>query len=136
MTQNAVVTKILPDGMAEVAVIRGTACGGHCGSCDSCMFDSEIKTQARNKISALPGQRVVISTKSSKIYGALFLVYVLPIVLFLIGYVIASTAGLSEGYSILVSFCFLLLGAAIIVVSQRVKKNKEDITYEIVNLLD
>lgn len=33
MTQNAVVTRILPNGMAEVAVVRGTACGGNCGSC-------------------------------------------------------------------------------------------------------
>ena len=136
MTQYAVVTKILPDGMAEVAVIRGTACGGHCGSCDSCIFDSEIKTAAKNKVSAFPGQRVVISTKSSKIYGALFLVYVLPLVLFLVGYILASSLGLSEGYSILVSFFFFAIGGVIIVLSQRTKKKKEGITYEIVSLID
>ena len=86
MTQNAVVTKILTDGMAEVSVIRGTACGGNCGSCESCMYDNEIRTHAVNKVSALPGQKVVIETESSRIYGALFLVYILPFVLFFVGY--------------------------------------------------
>ena len=32
MTQDAVVTKLVPDNMAEVAVARTTACGGNCGS--------------------------------------------------------------------------------------------------------
>ena len=136
MTQNAVVTKILPDGMAEVSVIRGTACGSSCSNCDSCIFNSEIKTAAKNIISAFPGQKVVISTKSSKIYGALFLVYILPFIMFFIGYIIASSIGLKEGGCILVSFAFFALGAAITVLSQRLKKKKDGITYEIVRLID
>ena len=32
MTQDAVVTKVLPNGMAEVVVSRGTACGSNCGN--------------------------------------------------------------------------------------------------------
>ena len=38
MTQDAIVTRLLPDGMAEVVVTRATACGGNCSSCESCMF--------------------------------------------------------------------------------------------------
>ena len=48
MTQEAVVTKLLPSGMAEVAVKRTSACGGNCGNCESCVFDSELKTAAKN----------------------------------------------------------------------------------------
>ncbi len=136
MTQNAVVTKILSDGMAEVSVIRGTACGGNCGSCESCMFDTEIRTSAINKASALPGQKVIIETASSKIYGALFLVYILPFILFFIGYAVAAAVGLSESGCMLVSFGFFALGAVVIVASQRMKKNKNDITYEITRVLD
>ena len=93
MTQDAVVTKLLPDNMAEVAVARTTACGGNCGSCESCIFQSQLKTPARNLVGAKPGQRVIIQSKSSAIYKAALLVYVFPMVLTLLGYVLAYLAG-------------------------------------------
>lgn len=136
MTQDAVVTKILANGMAEVAVERGTACGGSCGSCDACVFDSHIKTEAVNKVSALPGQKVIIETKSSKIYGALFLVYILPFVMFFIGYAIAYSAGLREQGCMLVSFAAFAVGVAFMVVTQRRKKKEDEIVFEIVGLRD
>ena len=84
MTQDAIVYRRLSEDMAEVVVTRATACGGNCGSCEACMFQSELKTPARNLIGAKPGQRVVIESKSSKIYGAILLVYVLPLILALL----------------------------------------------------
>ena len=74
MTQEAVVTKLLPNQMAVVAVTRMTACGGNCGSCESCIFQSELKTLAHNLVEARPGQRVLIESKSSAIFGAAMLV--------------------------------------------------------------
>ena len=97
-------TRRLPDGMAEVVVTRGTACGSNCGNCESCIFQSELKTPANNLIDAQPGQRVIIQSKSSKIFGAALLVYILPIVMILLGYFIAYSAGASEGICILASF--------------------------------
>ncbi len=132
MTQDAVVTRILPDNMAEVAVARGTACGGSCGSCESCIFQSEIKTVARNLIDARPGQKVVIASKSSTVFGAAALVYVMPIVLFFLGYALASAAGASEGVCILVSFLALVLSAVILVLSQRKKQNQQAFTFDII----
>ena len=132
MTQDAVVTRILPDNMAEVAVARGTACGGSCGSCESCIFQSEIKTVARNLIDARPGQKVVIASKSSAVFSAALLVYIMPLVLFIAAYAIASLAGAGEGLCVLISFLGLLLGAAVLVLSQRLKKNKDPITFEII----
>lgn len=132
MTQDAVVVKLLPHDMAEVAVTRGTACGGNCGSCESCMFQSELRTEARNLIQAKPGQRVVIESKSSRIFGAAILVYVMPLLFFLAGYLIASAACAGEGLCILVSFACLLLSACVLVLSQRGKGGKKPITFDII----
>ena len=132
MTQDAVVTRLLPNGMAEVAVARTTACGGSCGSCESCIFQGEIKTLARNRIGAKPGQRVVIESRSSKIFGAAALVYIMPIVLFILGYALASLAGAAEGLCVAVSFAALLLSALILILSQRMKKNKNSFTFDII----
>ena len=47
MTQDAVVTKVLNNGMAEVVVTRGTACGSNCGNCESCAFQNELNAFAK-----------------------------------------------------------------------------------------
>ena len=132
MTQDAIVTKVLPNDMAEVAVARTTACGGNCGSCESCIFQSELKTIARNTIGARIGQKVVIESKSSKIYGAAILVYIMPLILFMAAYALAYVSGAGEGLCIAISFLGLALGAAIMVLSQRLKKNKDQITFDII----
>lgn len=131
MTQDAVVIRILPRDMAEVAVTRGTACGGNCGSCESCMFQSELHTEARNLIGAKPGQKVVIESKSSRIFGAAVLVYVMPLLFFLAGYALAAALGWPEGLRILLSFAALAVSAAVLVLTQRRKKNKP-ITFDII----
>lgn len=132
MTQDAVVTKLLPNGMAEVAVTRGTACGGNCGSCESCRFQKELHTEARNLIQAQPGQKVTIESKNSRIFGAALLVYVMPLLFFLAGYGLAAALGASEGVKILVSFAALLVSACVLVLSQRLDRNKNPITFDII----
>lgn len=134
MTQEAVITKLLPDNMAEVVVTRGTACGSNCGNCESCIYDSKVKALAKNQIGALRGERVVISSKTSFVFGAAMLVYVMPLVLFLIGFAIAHVLGGSEGVCVLTSFIGLVLGAVIIVLSQRLKKDKKPPVYTIIGL--
>ena len=134
MTQEGIVTKLFPDNMAEVAVTRMTACGGNCGSCESCMLQSEVKTLAKNHAAAQPGQRVLIESRSSAVFGAIFLVYVMPLVFFLLGYGAAYLAGLSEGLCILCSFAGLALGAVLLVLSQR-RRKKNAISYDIIKCL-
>lgn len=136
MTQDAVVTRILSENMAEVAVARTTACGGNCPRCESCIFQSEIKTLARNRIQARPGQKVVIATKSKDIFGAAVMVYLMPIVLMLVSYALASFCGAKEGLRILMSFLALLVSAGVLVLSQRSKKNKDRIQFEIVRFAE
>ena len=135
MTQEAVVTKLLPGNMAEVAVRRTTACGGNCGSCESCVFQNELKTPALNRIQAQPGQKVLIESQSSRIFKAAFLVYVMPLLMFLLGYLLAAALGLSESLQIVLSFACMLLGGVLLVMSQKRIREKDKITFEIIELL-
>jgi sigma-E factor negative regulatory protein RseC len=132
MTQDAVVIRLLPADMAEVAVTRGTACGGNCGSCESCKFQKEMHVQARNTIQAKPGQKVVIESKSSKVYAAALLAYGMPLLFFLLGYALGALLGAGEGLRILLSFAGLALSGLVLVLSQRKKHGKNPITYDII----
>ena len=129
MTQDAVVTKLIDKRTAEVEVERGTACGGNCGSCEACVFQNKIRTTARNRISALPGQKVVIETKTSDILGAAALLYLL----LFIGYAIGAALSFGQGGCILVGVAFFALGVALNVLLQR-RKNKTPITFEIIQI--
>lgn len=135
MTNEGVVIKLLPNSMAEVAVARSTACGGNCGNCEACAFQNTLKTVAANKIGAVPGQRVVVETSSSVIFGAAALVYIMPLIFFVAGYALADFMGASEGISVIASFLALALSGIILVVSQRRKKNKS-IKFDIVGICE
>ena len=100
MTQDAIVYKCLANGMAEVVVTRTTACGSNCGNCESCIFQSELKTLAKNSINARPGQKVIIESKSSRIYKAAMLVYILPMLLMVLGYALGAALSTGEGLGI------------------------------------
>ena len=133
MTQDAIVTKLLPNAMAEVVVTRSTACGSNCGSCEACIFQSELKTVAKNSINARPGQRVVIASRTAKVFSAAMLVYVMPLVLFILGFTAASLLGASEGICILVSFLCLILAAVILVQYQKRPGVDKQIQFEIIS---
>ena len=133
MTQDAIVFKCLNDEMAEVVVTRATACGSNCSSCEACVFQNELKTVARNLIGAKPGQKVLIESKSSRVYGAILLVYIVPIVLAIIGCFSAYAADASEGICVLCTFLGFMLGAAVVVISQKLKRDKQSITFDIVS---
>lgn len=136
MTQNGVVTKVLEGQMAEVSVIRGTACGGNCGgncgSCEACAYESRLFVKAVNSIYAGVGERVVITSKTSHILGATFLIYMLPLAFFFVAYAIAYAVGLSHGLCVLISFLGLALGAVTVVILGRRKK---EVQYEITSYL-
>ncbi len=136
MTQDATVTRIINNDMAEVVATRTTACGANCGNCESCMFDEKVRAEARNLINAQPGDRVVISSKSSRVFSAAMLVYVMPLVLFLAGYAIAHALGASEGLCIAASFLGLVLGGVILVLSHKKWKERNPITFDIIRFTE
>ena len=133
MTQNATVIRLIDRHTAEVEVERGTACGGNCGACEACVFQNTIRTKASNRVSALPGQQVIIESKTSDVLGAAMLLYLIPFVLLFIGYAIGAALHLSEGGCILASVLFFAVGIALNVIYQRRKKTS-GITFDIISV--
>lgn len=134
MTQYAIIKKLTGPDKAEVEVLRGTACGDDCGSCEVCHYASKIRVEAKNPIGAQVGDRVEIETQTSRVLSAAVLVYVVPFVLFFIGYAIAAALKMTEGYSMLMSFSFFAVGFVVIALVGRHHK-KNPITYEIVDII-
>lgn len=115
--------------------MRGTACGDDCASCQACNYASKLRVEAANEASADVGDRVEIETQTSRIFGAAFLVYVLPFILFFIGYAVAAGFDMTEGLRVLVSFVFFGVGmAAAVVAGRRMKRNP--ITYRITHIVE
>ena len=97
MTQIATVEKILPGGKAEISVPRKSACGHDCEECAGCgVSGASVRAVARNDIGAAVGQKVVVESSTKHLLGVMSLVYLLPIVLFLLGYFATGSLS-SEG---------------------------------------
>ena len=88
MTQIATVEKILPGGFVEISVPRKSACGHDCEECAGCgMTGAAIHARAKDPVGVRPGQKVVVESATRKILGVVALVYLLPVVGFLLGYI-------------------------------------------------
>ena len=124
MTQIATVEKILPGGMAEISVPRKSACGHDCEECAGCgVSGASVRAVARNDARAEVGQKVVVESSTKNLLGVMLLVYLLPIVLFLVGY-FATGALESEGLRYAVAIAAFLVGIIpAIICDRRTKKN-------------
>ena len=134
MTQFAIIKKLTAPDKAEVEVLRGTACGDDCGSCEVCHYASKIRVEARNDVGAQLGDRVEIEARTSRVLGAAVLVYVVPFVLFFIGYAVATALNFSEGLSMVMSFAAFAVGMVIVVIVGR-RHRKNPITYNITRVV-
>lgn len=132
MTQSGIVTKLLPDGMANVSVQRQTACGGNCASCGGCSYKNELTAVADNSFGAKVGDRVTLQSRTKGVIGAAALVYLLPILFFFVGYLLSDVCGAGEGTSIIVSVLSLLIGCGTAAWIGR--KRKSRIRFEIVSI--
>jgi len=113
MTQTAKVKRILGPSLAEVAVKRVSACAHDCSKCASggCQMleHPDLTVKAYNGLHAEVGDVVLVESSSKQILSMAAVVYLLPFVLLIIGYVIAAKLGQSEGICILVGgICFTL----------------------------
>jgi len=135
MNQNAVIKKILPDGKAEIEVIRKAACSADCSTCKGCNHHPEEKmyVEAFNPISAEVGDLVLVQTSTSKVLKGAAAVYVLPLVLMGAGYFLSSA--LTEGYRILVSMLALIAGLFICKFIYSFDAKRKSITFTITHKL-
>ena len=133
MTQIATVEKDLGGGYAEVSVPRKSACGHDCEECAGCgMPGAAMKARARNDICAQPGDKVVVESSTKKIFGVVALVYVLPVVLFLLGYFLCE--GLAEGMRYAIAVATFVVSFIPCVLYDRHARKKELLTYQIMRL--
>ena len=133
MTQIATVEKDLGGGYAEVSVPRKSACGHDCEECAGCgMTGAAIKARARNDIGAQPGDKVVVESSTKKIFGVVALVYVLPVVLFLLGYFLSE--GVAEGARYAIAIAAFAVSFIPCVLYDRHARKKELLTYQILRL--
>lgn len=89
MVQNAIVKKIVREGVAEVSLLRQLECGLHCdGACAGCSAKppQEILALASNSIGAKPGDFVEVEPAGGHNISPSVAVFLLPCVGLGLGY--------------------------------------------------
>ncbi len=130
MTQIATVEKILDSHYAEISVPRKSACGHDCEECAGCgMTGAAIRAKALNEIGAAPGEKVVVESSTKKLMGVVLLVYMLPVVLFLLGYFLSE--GLSESWRYAIAIAAAVVSFIPCVFYDRFARRREVLTYTI-----
>lgn len=106
MTQTAVVTRILPSGEAEVSLMRQMECGLSCKSCEGCPQKptDELLALADNPVGAAVGDVVTVRPNTGGAIGAAALIYLLPCVGLIGGYLLADLFACAQGVCILSAF--------------------------------
>lgn len=136
MTQIATVEKLLSSGFAEIVVPRQSACAHECSECAGCgSTGAVVHAQARNPIGAQPGQKVVVESSTKKLLGIAGLVYLVPLVLFLIGYVLGSLAGLSGGMRYVPAAVGFAAGVMAALIYDRKIRRQGGLAFTIIRLL-
>jgi sigma-E factor negative regulatory protein RseC len=93
MEQLVKVQKCNPDGTAQVMHVRQSACSGDCHQCTGCGAAKQtLILTADNPIGATPGQLVTIRAESGPVLLGAALVYLLPLALFFVGYLLFALA--------------------------------------------
>ena len=134
MTQIATVERILDDTHAEISVPRKSACGHDCEECAGCGVSGvSVYVKALNTVGARPGQKVVVESSTKKLLGVVALVYLLPVVGFLLGYFL--TEGLmTENWRYVTALAAAALFFLPSVFYDRHARKNESLTYTILRL--
>ena len=135
MTQIATVERILDADHAEISVPRKSACGHDCEECAGCgVTGAAVHARASNPIGARPGQKVVVESSTKNMLRIVVLVYLIPVVLFLAGYVIPTMLSASAGLSIFIAVLGFVAGILIAVRYDRRLRARGGLTFNIVRV--
>lgn len=124
MIQRVRVLDACEDGTAQVVHIRQSACSGDCHQCAGCGAAQETMVlTAQNLIGAKAGDQVTLRSETAPVLKAAAVLYMLPLVLFFVGYLVGFL--LWEQGVICGCVAFLLgLGGSIVYDRRVVKKQK------------
>jgi len=135
MTQIATVERIIDNNHAEISVPRKSACGHDCEECAGCgVSGASVHARASNPIGAVPGQKVVVESSTQKMLRIVALVYLIPVVLFLAGYLVPALLGASVGVQYAVAVCGFLAGILFAIRYDRRLRAKGGLAFTIVRL--
>ena len=128
MQQTVKVFKCNEDGTAQVACLRQSACSGDCHKCSGCgAVEQTMLFEARNPVGAKPGEMVIVESESGPVLKAAAMLYMLPLVLFIAGYLLGmqwKLGGLIGALAFALSIC-------IIVAYDRLVMKKKNTVYTI-----
>ena len=114
MIQNAIVKRIVQDGVAEVSLLRQMECGLHCdGACEGCSQKptEEILALATNSIGAKAGDLVEVEPSAGHNIGTSVVVFLLPCIGLGAGYVLGqSLLNLGDAAALLTAALGLVVG--------------------------
>jgi len=128
MEQIVRVREVYDDGTAQVIHVRESACSGDCHKCSGCGAAKEtLLLTALNPIRAGKGDLVVVESESGPVLKAAAVLYVMPLVLFFLGYALGAAMGLGG----LLGAAGFLAGIALVVVYDRYFAKKVKTVYTI-----
>ena len=135
MTQIATVERILDADHAEISVPRKSACGHDCEECaGGGGTGAAVHARASNPIGARPGQKVVVESSTKNMLRIVVLLYLIPVVLFLAGYVIMSllTDSVAAQYAVAAAGC--AAGSVFAIFYDRRLRARGGLTFNIVRV--
>ena len=134
MEQLVRVREVHNDGTAAVVHIRESACSGDCHKCSGCGAAKEtVLFTADNPIGAAVGDFVKVESSTAPVLKAAMVLYVLPLVLFFVGYWLGTLPGTFGTIGGVLGF---MLGVVIVIVYDRLVVNKANIRYTITAFAD
>lgn len=132
MEQKVKVLTCEKDGSAQVVYVRQSACSGDCHKCSGCgAAEQTMIFTARNPIGARPGDLVTIASDTGPVLKAAAVLYMLPLVLFIAGYLLGmqwNLGGLTGGLA-------FALSIGLVIAYDRLVMKKKNTVYTIVGFV-
>lgn len=112
MSQNAIVKQNISPGLVEVSLMRELQCGNGCKNCDICISRpaEEVLVQASDPIGVSVGEWVEVELVGTTAITAALLVYLVPCITMLLGYMVGEWMGLDVVASLLCAVIGLVVG--------------------------
>ena len=128
MQQRVKVLTCEPEGCAQVLILRESACSGDCHKCSGCgAVQQKMVITARNPIGARPGDLVTVESASGPVLKAAAVLYLLPLLLFIAGYL----AGMQWHLGGLTGALAFALSIVVVIAYDRLVMKKNSTVYTI-----
>lgn len=135
MTQIATVERIIDEDHAVISVPRKSACGHDCEECAGCgVTGAAVRAKAVNTVGAKVGQKVVVQSDTKKMLRIVALVYLIPVILFLLGYLIPALMGTSVALQYALAGIGFFVGIVGAIVYDRYLRSRGGLSFTIVRL--